>query len=90
MFYHIAVNTTEHDAMHARMLIIDGVEEIATAGANNQVVALVWECGSEAIMNAQLNILWDETVPAKAMVDNKDEIQFVNSIIDSVLSDNIF
>lgn len=90
MFYHIVVNTTENDAMHARMLILDGVEEIAAAGANHQVVALVWECGGEAIMNAQLNLLWNELIPAKAMENNQEEIAFVNSIIDSVLSDNIF
>ena len=90
MFYHIVVNTTEHDVMHARMLLIDGVEEIAAAGANNQVVALVWECGGDAIMNAQLNLLWDEAIPAKSMESNQEEITFVNSIIDSVLSDNIF
>ena len=90
MFHHIVINTTEHDPMHVRMLFIDGVEEIAAAGANYQVVAIVLECGSENILYAQANLLWDEMIPARIMADNREEVAFVNSIIDSTLDGGSF
>lgn len=87
---HIVVNVTEHDPMHARLMMLKNIEEIAVAGANERVVALVWECPDDIVLNAQLEVLWNESIPARIVEDNETEISFVNSIINSVLSDEIF
>lgn len=90
MLNHIVINVSEHDPMHARLLMLKNVEEVAVAGANERVVALIWEFKDNLTLEAQLEILWNELIPAKQIKNNEEEIYFVNSIIDSVLSDEIF
>ena len=82
---HIVVNVTEHDTMHARLMLLKEVNEIAAAGVNEQVVALVWECPDEITLNAQAEILWNELIPARIVQDNAEEVKFVNGIIDNML-----
>lgn len=89
-FNHIVVNVSEHDPMHARLMMLKNVEEIAVAGANDRVVALVWESKDELAVQAQVEVLWNEMIPARIINNNEEEIVFVNSIINSVLSDEIF
>lgn len=83
---HIVVNVTEHDAMHARLMLLKDVNEVAAAGVNEQIVALVWECPDYLTLTAQAEILWNELIPAVIVNNNEDEIRFVNSIIDSCLN----
>lgn len=90
MLKHIVVNVSEHDPAHARLLMLKNIEEVAVAGANERVVALVWECEDELTLKAQLDVLWNEMIPARNVLNSEEEIIFVNSIIDSVLSDEIF